>query len=292
MLFLSLLFLVVQTSGNLSIEYDEVDRDLAMEILGTAREALPEISDFIGYVYEKDIRIKLISDIREFQSLTEKGFPDWGVGFADAENSLIIICAPRVVKGNIDVKSIIKHELAHIVLGGAAGEYPLPRWFNEGIAMYCSQEWRFGRERVLAIANFTNSLIPLSSLEYTFPSDARRAELAYTESFSAVAYIIKNFGREALRDIMRNLGEENFDGALFSALAITYGEFTREWGAWAKKTYNWAYFLSTNWFLWIIILVVFLVVGIISLRGRRRKLEELESDGQDAYHSGNDANES
>jgi hypothetical protein len=275
MLFLSILFLAVQTSDGVHIEYDEIDRSLATEILETVQDALPQISDFIGYVYERDIRIKLVSNVEEFRSLTEAGFPDWGVGFADAKNSLIIICSPRVVKKDIDIRSITRHELAHIVLGGAARGRRLPRWFNEGIAMYCSHEWRFGRERILAIANFTNSLIPLSFIEYTFPSDEKKAEIAYTESFSAVAYIIKNFGEEALRDILKNLTEEDFPGAMFSALGISYGEFAREWETWTKKTYNWAYFLFSNWFLWIIILVVFFIVSIVSVRSRRNKLKEL-----------------
>lgn len=276
MLFLSLLFLSIQISGSISIEYKEIDRNLAMEILETAQDALPQISDFIGYAYKRNIHIRLLSDVEEFKNLTRTGFPDWGVGFADTKNSSIIICSPRVVKKDIDLRSITRHELAHIILGEAVGEKRLPRWFNEGIAMYCSREWRFGREKILAMANFTNSFIPLSLIEYTFPSDRRRAEIAYTESFSAIAYIIKNFGEEALRDILKNLREEDFDRAVFSAIGITPEGFAMEWEMWAKKTYNWAYFLSSNWFLVIIILVVFLVVGIISLRNRRGKLKELD----------------
>lgn len=278
MLFLSILLLAVQTSGGIYIKYDEIDSDLAMEILEVVQDALPEISVFIGHTYKRNIHIKLVSDAEEFQNLTKAGFPDWGVGFADAENSLIILCSPRVIKKDIDVKSITKHELAHIVLGEAVDGKRIPRWFNEGIAMYCSQEWRFGREKVLAIANFTNSLISLSSIEYRFPSDKKRAEIAYTESFSAISYIIKNFDREALKDILKNLKEEDFDEAMFSALGVTHKEFAREWEEWVTKTYNWTYFLSSNAFLWVIILIVFLVAGIISIRGRKNKLKELDKD--------------
>lgn len=275
---LILIFFDIQTSGRFLIEYEKIDSNLASEILITAEETLPIISNMLGYVYNRDITIKLISDIEQFHVLTQKGFPDWGVGFADSKSSLIIIYSPRVVKKDIDIRCITKHELAHIVLGGMVGSGRLPRWFNEGFAMLCSQEWRFGRERVLAIANMTNSLIPLSQLELTFPRDVRKAEIAYTESFSAVAYIIDNFGEEGFKEILTNLKIMDFDNALYLALGITYKEFTEEWEAWAKKTYNWAYFLLTGSFVLLLILLVFLVVLIISLKSRKRKLKELERD--------------
>ncbi len=264
----------MQGADSISIEYDRIDRLLAMEVLKIAEDALPEISRFIGDEYSRNIHIKLISDMEEFERLTRAGLPDWGVGFADAKNSLIIICSPRVARKNLDIKSITRHELAHIILGGAADGKRLPRWFNEGVAMYCSNEWRFGREKILAIANFTNTLIPLSLIDYTFPRDRNKAEIAYTESFSAIAYIIQNFGLDGLRDITKNLRYKNFEDAFFASLGITYDEFTDEWEKWARKTYNFAYFINN--FLWLAIVLIFLVIGIISLMSRKRKLAEIE----------------
>ena len=269
MLLLPILILTV----HISIEYDAIDRDLAMRIVEIAEQALPEISDFIGYDYQRDIHIVLISDEEEFHRLTEKGFPDWGVGFADAKRSLILICSPRAVKIDLDIKSIVKHELAHIVLGGAAGGGWIPRWFNEGVAMYCSQEWRFGREKTLAIANLTNSLLPLTYIEDRFPRDRNRAELAYTQSFSAISYIIENFGREGLRDIFRNLKRDGFDKAFFSSIGISHTQFKEDWKDWAKKNYSFGYFLFSNSLLWGLVVVLFLIVGSLSLISRRNKLK-------------------
>lgn len=270
--------LIIQNSVGISIEYEDIDSTLAFEILKTAEEVLPEISELVGYEYSGDITIKLISNVEEFRKLTESGIPDWGAGFADTRNSIIVVNSPRVLKRELDLRRITKHELAHLVLSQSVGSRRLPRWFNEGFAMYCSLEWRFGQEKILAVANVTNSLIPLSELELAFPRDVRRAEIAYTESFSALAYIIKNFGDEGFRDILFYLRDKDFEEAIFLSLGITYYELMDEWDTWVKKTYNWVYFLFTGSFILLLMVFIFIILGIKTLLTRQRRMRELEED--------------
>ncbi|MCK4595209.1 hypothetical protein KAT73_00365, partial [candidate division WOR-3 bacterium] len=70
---LILIFFDIQTSGRFLIEYEKIDSNLASEILITAEETLPIISNMLGYVYNRDITIRLISDIEQFHVLTQKG---------------------------------------------------------------------------------------------------------------------------------------------------------------------------------------------------------------------------
>jgi len=252
----------------------------AKRLIQYAEEEYSRIKADLGYDElavlhgeEDKIAIILCSTQDDFEKVTKGNMPEWGIGCA-LPGRIIVIKSPRLVRRNINLRQLVAHEITHIMLQ----DIEIPRWFNEGIAMYESHEWKFGNSITLSFANLTNSIIPLSSLERRFPEDERGARLAYVESFSAIAYIIQEFGRDGLKDLMKDLrGKNSFEHALVSSFGIDHKEFKKEWYIWARNTYNGLYILIRNFFPWAFILALFFVVFFISLKRRRKKYKEFDS---------------
>ena len=65
-----------------------------------------------------------------------RGTAPWIAGFANAGRSRVVLFPARV--GAFPAQSIetlLQHEVAHILFARAARGHPVPRWFNEGLAL-------------------------------------------------------------------------------------------------------------------------------------------------------------
>jgi hypothetical protein len=235
---LYLLFLLCKETTNFTISYEPQDTKIAKEVLEFAEEEFPRILKDMGVAQGviPRIEIKLVSSISEIQKIN--GFPDWGIGCAIPSKYTILLKSPRIVKYPVDLRTLVAHEISHIVLGNLS-QVKIPRWFDEGIAMYESYEWRIGESMWLSWANFTHSILPLSSIALNFPEESQKAKLAYVESFSTIAFIINQFGEESLKEIIGALKEANsFDEALRRVLGLNRTDFADEWKEWVEHKYT------------------------------------------------------
>lgn len=115
-------------------------------------------------------------------------------------------------------EAVLWHEFCHVVTLQLTRN-KMPRWLSEGISVYEELQenpvWgqsmtpRY-REMVLG-KDFT----PLGQLSAAFlaPKSEMHLQFAYYESYLAVEFIVKRFGLDALRGILRDLG----DGAEINA---------------------------------------------------------------------------
>lgn len=267
------------TSPDFILTYDPLDEKVAEEVLEFAEEGLERISKSLGFRPREKTTIYLCSTQKQFRQLTRGGVPDWGIGCALPKSGTIVLKSPRAARRNLDLKTIVSHEISHILLGKALGGIRPPRWFDEGLAIHQSKEWRLGDGLTLAWASLSNSIIPLSQLENSFPTEERRANLAYTEGFSAVSFMVTNYGEESLMELISCLGKTgDMDRAFGESLGLGYSEFESSWLQWVKRTYNLPYLFSTTPLFWggvaVLLLLIFLVKRSITKR-RLAKLDEL-----------------
>src|SRR5262249_19521978 len=68
----------------------------------------------------------------------------WIAGFALDSPELVVIFparSPSYPHNTLD--DVLRHEVAHVLIGRASAGMPIPRWFNEGLAMAAEHGWRF-----------------------------------------------------------------------------------------------------------------------------------------------------
>jgi hypothetical protein len=117
------------------------------------------------------------------------------------------------------VSTYIPHELTHVVFGDAtdnAYHQPL-HWLNEGLAVYLSQGYDAGARGAVASAIDDHTLMPLTALSGQFPTQADRFGLAYDESVSAVDFLVRAYGRDALVKLITSYANGVSDDDAFRA---------------------------------------------------------------------------
>jgi hypothetical protein len=107
-----------------------------------------------------------------------------------------------------------------------------PGWLHEGIAVYEAGQWDEEKETTLRQAVYEDNLLGLGDLEKPFTRfhNPMQIKLAYAESYTAVAYILKRHGREALLGILREFSRgKTFDEAARDVLGMDMAEFEEGW---------------------------------------------------------------
>lgn len=270
-----------KTSEHFVILYHQHNETLAKSVLQSLEKAYPLVTKDIGYWLREPIQVHIAISNREFQSLARGALPDWGIGCALPDSRLIVLKAEAeiVSKGNLEKVAI--HELSHVVLGQALKGKKVPRWFDEGLAMYESQEWNIDQSFVMAKAVFTRSLIPLRRIDSVLHFNRNKAQLAYTQSFLAVSYIINEYGLETFHTIVRTLAQTgDIDRTLSEVIGLRYSEFEAQWHSYVGKKYGWASLFTNSFFLWIGISLLFILVFLAKKHRAKKTMERWEKEDE------------
>ena len=155
----------------------------------------------------------------------------------------------------------------------------LPRWFHEGLAMTLSGELVFEEQLALSRAIFTKRLMPLDSIDHVNRFDAYGADLAYSESHLAVAFMIDKYGIDGIPELLQAVrATGRFDRALMQVFGLTPPEFERLVTTYIIDRYRFLFLVGDTYLFWIpaAILVVIAFILIRSRNKKRRNLMEAE----------------
>ena len=130
-------------------------------------------------------------------------FPkEWTGGVAFTEYGIIAI---GIAPDNLDWgERAIAHELTHVVNHQMTfNPYNgLPTWLDEGLAKHNEGPIQQGDLDILNQAIAQKSLISLHSLCSPFSAYSNMADLSYAESWSAVDFLIKNYGEAKMLELL------------------------------------------------------------------------------------------
>jgi len=262
--------------------FHEKEHGVAASLAAQAERIRREIVEDLGLDFNEITRVYLAHSLREYVDMQPRGWvPTWSAAVAYPSLNLIIMKSPRVMKGaHMDLEKVFKHELTHIAVGRAfRGREEVPRWLDEGLAMYESREWSFSRVSTMTKAVLTNSLIPLSEITSSFPRGSARAELAYSQSFYLISFLVSKFGKE---DFHRFIREYTREGDLKETLLNVYGigwdDFEEEWKGYLRLRFSWIPILTSTTTLWFLITLVFILGYARKKRAQRMLYEQWEQE--------------
>lgn len=188
----------------------------ALEI---AEQAVREASEFMGVTESEPIDFFVYADQAAFYDALGPGTREnvGGEAHADIRTMFALIGPGDVTDPWVGI--VIPHELTHLVFDTAVRNpyhFP-PRWLNEGVAVYLSQGYTTSDRSAVGAAVADRRLMPLEALGGQFPTTADRFYLAYAESVSAVDFLVREEGTDALVALIRAYADGVTDDEAFQA---------------------------------------------------------------------------
>jgi hypothetical protein len=128
-------------------------------------------------------------------------------------------------------KGAITHELCHMVVHQVTFNCvaDIPTWLDEGLATYIERDPQH-EEFDEALA--ADTLFSLQTLASGFPTDSRRANLAYQQSHQVVRYLIETYGGDKMSALLEVFQEgTTVDRALEQVYGLDVAGLDNEWRA-------------------------------------------------------------
>ncbi|HUC86523.1 MAG TPA: tetratricopeptide repeat protein [Candidatus Acidoferrales bacterium] len=183
--------------------------DLVLDLLSRARETLCR---------KYDVELKQPTTVEIFPEQKDFAVRTFGM---PGNPGYLGVCFGPVITANSPAsqapnpanwEDVLWHEFCHVVTLTAT-KNRMPRWLSEGISVYEERQAnpKWGERMNLAYRDMIlkGELTPLSELSGAFltPSNSVHLQFAYFESSLVVQFIVQRFGLDALKSILRDLGE-------------------------------------------------------------------------------------
>ena len=100
-------------------------------------------------------------------------------------------------------------------------------------------------------ATLTDSLVPLSEYDESFPRDGTRADLAYAESTAFVGHLLKRYGWRGIRAVISRVRVGTpFNSAFESIYGAEVAEVETHWRNALSTNASWVRIFGDSTFLW------------------------------------------
>lgn len=249
--------------------------------LGEARERLIKILDD-SLDYRPAIYIP--ETPADFKEAVGAAFPDWGAAAALPYRQLIAIKSPASFPLGRSLRELLQHEYTHLAMDHRLYHIEPPRWLDEGMAMFISAEWGWGENINMTRAVIFNSLVPLREIEKLNTFSEGRAQIAYSESYLAVKYLLDSYGRESFNLFLDELRKNRpVDQAMMTAIGSGYNGFEKEYFEYLRKKYTVMTFFSDTLYFWLALAMLVIIGFLLGFRKRSKFYKKWEEE--DKYES-------
>lgn len=270
-----------RAQGKLYVYYQPPDSLYAGQALRLASRMVDEMTRDLRIPSFDTLHIFIAPSRQFFRQSTQGTLPSWAQGFAVPEQRMLMVKSPRWDRPENDFGVTLSHEVLHLMLAEKIGHRQIPRWLDEGLALFYTEHAAWSVRTAFSKALFTHSVIPLRDIDQVLQFERHRAELAYQESHSAVTYLLSTYDVEALNLILDRLAAgEPIDRAFFEATGSTLTGFESEWLRAAQKEQRWFWIFDLGEYLWIFALLLFILAVILVRLRNRRKLRDWENETQ------------
>ena len=273
--------------SGMCIYYAKEDARLLEETITVLERACDEIDRDLAISQKETLRV-IIAPTREiFREYLRGNLPQWTHAFAVPAKGTMVVRSPRWDRPESSYRQSLVHELLHLLLFQRLRQRTLPRWLEEGMAIFYAEHTAYEKRAHLARALATGSLIPLQEIDRVLDFQHNRAQLAYQQSYSAVRYLLAVYDVEALNTILDGVAAgDDLDTVFIRATGSTMHGFEEEWHRYLDKTEKWLWLSEIDELIWLFLPLLALIVVYFVRRRNRRRL--LEWEGLPDTSAGND----
>jgi hypothetical protein len=209
------------------------------------------------------------------------GFASNGEGPEDPEgkHEIVVLFPERTPSyPNSSLEDVLRHEVAHVLIGRASAQRPIPRWFNEGLAMSVERGWRLQDQGQLVYQLAVGSRTSLDGLDRMFSGEQPEVTRAYVFSGALVHDLLQRHGAGIGAEILTRMNEgASFEHAFMEAVGMTPADAEAEF--WMRQ-HTWAAWLptltstTTLWFVVTVLALLAIVRRIMKNRAIEKKWME------------------
>lgn len=199
-------------------------------LLELALDDIESLEREIGVKLEQPIRIYVYASKSDMQ----KAIPSRSERYDEMTTTLGMVVSEDtllLLGGAPDLDRTLAHELSHIVVG-LATKNPLgglPRWLDEGLAMYAEGELPASSQRVLERAIRRDELISVRSLS-GYTGDPELVDLFYAEAHSVVSFLLREYGRDKMLALLQKFKQGAYqEDALKEVYGFGLDELDARW---------------------------------------------------------------
>ena len=211
------------------------------------------------------IRVRLVEE----GSPWARQVPPWVSGYALGPQGLIVLIPARVMSyPHTSLEALLTHEVAHILVARAGKQQPVPRWFDEGLAMAAAHRWGLEDRGRLIWAMASGTQISFEELNILFRQGEPSVQRAYVLAGAVVRDLIHTAGQEAPGAILGLMAQGlSFSDAFTHVTAMTIGDAERVF--WRQQTVwsRWVPVATSSAMLWLGITLL----AVYAYRRRRRR---------------------
>lgn len=247
------------------------------QLLEHAEESTPRLAELLELPTGQRIEIFLTQSQEQFFSLQPGSAPHWADATAYPRQGWIFLRRNGLRGGmaSSDIQ-VLDHELVHVLLGQAFQEKRPPQWLQEGVAQVFAGEYTLETADRIAEGMLGRGLFSLGELSHPFPRDPVRAQLAYAQSADFIAWLMAEYGAQALPILVReSVKGASFEAALRRATGQSLASLDKAWSKRLENSWLWVRALANDTVL-LGLATIFLVVGYLRVKRRNReRLEEM-----------------
>jgi len=272
----------VLQNDDIAVVYEPPLKAAADEVIRLYPILRQDLADIFGWRLNARPQVVLVKTNQAFQKIARHNLI---VAFAVPDKNLIVIDYSRMSIRPFNLSITLKHEMCHLLLHEHINSGNLAKWVDEGVCQWASdgigeilidKSWSG-----LDAAIMAGQTLRLSRLEKRFPGDRASLTLAYEQSKSVVAFIDRQFGKQAILNILSDLKNGlTLETASMQSLSITINELENKWLTDIESTPRWLVYLANNLYGILFFLAAMLTVCGFFLRLKRKRRWE---DAQEEY---------
>ena len=268
-------------NDELAVVYEPPLKAAADEIVRMFPNLRQDLEDTFGWRLNARPQVVLIKTNQHFQKIARNNLI---VAFAVPDKNLVLIDYSRMSTRPFNLSITLKHEMCHLLLHEHINSANLPKWLDEGVCQWASdgigeilidKSWSG-----LDAAIMAGQTLQFSRLTKRFPGDRSSLMLAYEQSKSAVVYIDRQYGKQAVLNILGDLKNgEPIEIAVFQTISLSVNQLEKDWLADIESTPRWLVYLANNIYgILFFFAAILLIIGFIRAVIRKRAYAKWEDD--------------
>jgi len=206
-------------------------------------------------------------------TLAAKSAPAWISGYAFSDRDVAVLLPARTPSyPDSTFEELVLHEVGHILVFRAVGGGEIPRWFNEGLALFIGRPWRLEDHSRVTWALVSGRRVSLVDLEPYFNTTREAARHAYALAGAFVQDLVHREGADGVAQILAAVADgSSFEEAYLEITGETLADAEHDF--WSRHTflYRWVPIVGSSATLWILITAL----ALLAFRRRRAKDAQL-----------------